>query len=189
MMSKCGKGCLPECEYFTTGGCISPFNCAYKIEEYNQNTVFTNGDINNLSGIEKFFINTVKNGALPQEPMNYDGAAMKAYISYLENENERLRTENAKIDEYKCVIDNISKQCEELKSENVELRARLDKAVDKQIVADVLSKYFDCPCNFSPIDEEMWEYCGDDCVSDNKVCWERFIKKAEARLAELKGEK
>ena len=32
-MSKCGKGCMPECEYFTTGGCISPFNCMYRIEE------------------------------------------------------------------------------------------------------------------------------------------------------------
>lgn len=31
-MIKCGKGCMPECEYFTTGGCISPFNCPYKIE-------------------------------------------------------------------------------------------------------------------------------------------------------------
>ena len=31
-MSKCGKGCMPECEYFTTGGCISPFNCPYKME-------------------------------------------------------------------------------------------------------------------------------------------------------------
>ena len=90
-MSKCGKGCMPECEYFTTGGCISPFNCAYKIEEHNQNTVFTNGDTNDLSGIEKFFVNTVKSGVLPQEPMNYDGAAMKAYISYLEFENAALR--------------------------------------------------------------------------------------------------
>lgn len=31
-MSKCGKSFLPECEYFTTGGCISPFNCPYKME-------------------------------------------------------------------------------------------------------------------------------------------------------------
>ena len=31
-MSKCGKGCMPECQYFTTGGCISPFNCMYKEE-------------------------------------------------------------------------------------------------------------------------------------------------------------
>lgn len=31
-MAKCGKGCMPECKYFTTGGCISPFNCMYKEE-------------------------------------------------------------------------------------------------------------------------------------------------------------
>lgn len=31
-MIKCGKGCMPECQYFTTCGCISPFNCPYKIE-------------------------------------------------------------------------------------------------------------------------------------------------------------
>ena len=31
-MSRCGKGCMPECEYFTTGGCISPINCMYKEE-------------------------------------------------------------------------------------------------------------------------------------------------------------
>lgn len=31
-MAECGKGCMPECRYFTTGGCISPFNCMYKIE-------------------------------------------------------------------------------------------------------------------------------------------------------------
>lgn len=31
-MTKCGKGCMPECQYFTTCGCISPFNCSYKIE-------------------------------------------------------------------------------------------------------------------------------------------------------------
>lgn len=37
-MSKCGKGCMPECEYFTTGGCISPFNCMYRIEELSPNS-------------------------------------------------------------------------------------------------------------------------------------------------------
>lgn len=31
-MIKCGKGCMPECQYFTTCGCVSPFNCPYKIE-------------------------------------------------------------------------------------------------------------------------------------------------------------
>ena len=37
-MSKCGKGCMPECEYFTTSGCISPFNCMYRIEELSPNS-------------------------------------------------------------------------------------------------------------------------------------------------------
>lgn len=32
-MAKCGKGCMPECEYFTTGGCVSPFDCIYKIKQ------------------------------------------------------------------------------------------------------------------------------------------------------------
>lgn len=37
-MTKCGKSCMPECEYFTTGGCISPFNCPYRIEELSPNS-------------------------------------------------------------------------------------------------------------------------------------------------------
>lgn len=40
-MSKCGKGCMPECKYFTTGGCISPFNCLYKIETGYINTAMS----------------------------------------------------------------------------------------------------------------------------------------------------
>lgn len=31
-MTKCGKSSLPECEYFATNGCVSPFNCPYKVE-------------------------------------------------------------------------------------------------------------------------------------------------------------
>lgn len=46
-MAKCGKGCMPECEYFTTGGCISPFNCQYKIETgYINSTTSTTYSLN-----------------------------------------------------------------------------------------------------------------------------------------------
>lgn len=38
-MIKCGK--YIPCEYFSTGGCISPFNCIYKIEEPSCNTINT----------------------------------------------------------------------------------------------------------------------------------------------------
>lgn len=43
-MSKCGKSCMPECEYFTTGGCVSPFNCLYKIEEISPKSAASIGD-------------------------------------------------------------------------------------------------------------------------------------------------
>lgn len=83
----------------------------------------------------------------------------------------------------KCLI-------ETLQSENAALRERLEKAVNKRVVANMLAKYFDCPCNFSPIDEEMYEFC-DSCAMNDVDCWEKVIEKniAEARLAELKGEK
>lgn len=73
-----------------------------------------------------------------------------------------------------------------LRAENAALCERLEKAVDKTIVSEMLAKYFDCPCNFSPLDEEMWAYCRDNCVDDNIECWIRVINK---KCAELKGEK
>lgn len=81
-------------------------------------------------------------------------------------------------------------EAKELKTENAALRERLEKAVNKRVVANMLAKYFDCPCNFSPIDEEMFDFCN-ECCNDNVICWEKVIEKsnAEARLAELKGGK
>lgn len=79
---------------------------------------------------------------------------------------------------------NAIKRVQDLEAENAALRERLDKAVDKTIVSEMLAKYFDCPCNFSPLDEEMWAYCRDNCVDDNIECWIRVINK---KCAELKG--
>ena len=39
---------LPECEYFTTGGCVSPFNCSYKAE----NEIITTATSCNLYPLE-----------------------------------------------------------------------------------------------------------------------------------------
>lgn len=55
-------------------------------------------------------------------------------IVRLTAENESLRVENAKIDEYRCVIADISEQCRELKVENTKLKARLKKAVFGKII-------------------------------------------------------
>ena len=90
-MSKCGKGCMPECEYFTTGGCISPFNCMYKEES---------GYINSATSRTVIYTGGMN---MPDEKM---------------------------IENLKCVIADISEQCELLKAENAALRERLEKAVE-----------------------------------------------------------
>lgn len=82
----------------------------------------------------------------------------------------------------------------EAETENAALRERLEKLYDKKVIANMLARLFSCPCNFTPLDEEMFDYCNDDCVMEDAVCWERVIdkemrgKEAESRLAELKGE-
>lgn len=55
-MSTCGKGCMPECEYFTTGGCVSPFNCPYKIETgyINSATTFPEREIRTMTDEELY---------------------------------------------------------------------------------------------------------------------------------------
>lgn len=59
--------------------------------------------------------------------------------------------------------------------ENVKLHKEIKEIKNK--IATMLAKYFDCPCNFSPIDDEMFEYCQDDCGMDNVTCWGRVIEK------------
>lgn len=68
-MAKCGKGCMPECEYFTTGGCMSPFNCLYKIET---------GYINSATSIPTY---------------------MERYNGMSDDDIKRLKAENADLHE------------------------------------------------------------------------------------------
>ena len=102
-MPKCGKGCMPECEYFTTGGCISPFNCQYKIET---------GYINSAMSIPTYiptYISTYMEKQMSMtveeiehclerftmgkttDVMNFDYAGTLAYIQRLKAENAALR--------------------------------------------------------------------------------------------------
>ena len=169
-MSKCGKGCLPECEYFTTGGCISPFNCMYKEE----------------SG----YINSATSGTV-------------IYTGGMNMTNEEM------IENLKCVIADIFEQCEQLKAENAALRERLDKAIELpcKIGDEVYEVHGKCDrkncvyngyygqwrcdyggkTNCNPfITVNKFRYC--DIPMVGKTI---FVTKeaAEARLAELKGEK
>lgn len=74
-MAKCGKGCMPECGYFTTGGCISPFSCPYKIET---------GYINSATSIPTYM--EQYNGMSDDDVKH-----LKAEIARLTAENAELR--------------------------------------------------------------------------------------------------
>ena len=169
-MSKCGKGCMPECQYFTTGGCISPFNCMYKEE----------------SG----YINSATSGTVI-----YTGGMNMTNVKMIEN--------------LKCVIADIFEQCEQLKAENAALLERLEKAVELpcKIGDEVYEVHGKCDrknCVYNGY-YGQWrcDYGGKtNCnpfITVNKFCYSNipmvgktiFVTKeeAEARLAELKGEK
>lgn len=47
--------------------------------------------------------------------------------------------------------------------------------IDREKTARFLAKQFDCPCNFSPLDEKMSEICGDTCQDDCVECWKRVL--------------
>lgn len=99
-MSKCG---MPECQYFTTGGCVSPFNCPYNVEEiysngatstptYYAGTSYTEAQPDESeAGIRKWYRKSVGH-----EPANYDAAALKAYIAHLEVQNAELQEKDIK---------------------------------------------------------------------------------------------
>lgn len=107
-MSKCGKGCMPECEYFTTGGCISPFNCQYKIET---------GYINSATSIPTYMEKQMSMTAEEIERclerftmgkttdvMNFDYAGTLAYIQRLKSENAALRERLSRAVELPCRV-------------------------------------------------------------------------------------
>lgn len=69
-MSKCGKSFLPECGYFTTGGCISPFNCPYRIEELSPNSATSVSSIYVQNLISENAVLKTENAALKKRLEN-----------------------------------------------------------------------------------------------------------------------
>ena len=173
-MSKCGKGCMPECEYFTTGGCISPFNCQYKIET---------GYINSATSIPTYMEKQMSMTAEEIEHclerftmgkttdvMNFDYAGTLAYIQRLKAENAALRERLEKAVEIPCKVgDKVYEIIEgEVQGERVE-NYRID---NMGIWVTVQLKF------------------GTSTILLNEAR-KIFLTReaAEARLAELKGEK
>lgn len=83
-MSKCGKGCMPECEHFTTGGCISPFNCMYKEESGYINSA-TSGTVIYTGGMNMTNEEMIEN--------------LKCVIADIFEQCEQLKSENAALRE------------------------------------------------------------------------------------------
>ena len=169
-MSKCGKGCMPECEYFVTCGCISPFNCPYKIDENYQNSAFTTGNSNFLSGIEKWFMQLVEEGKLPQTPMNYDMASYKAYVAHLEAENAALKERLGKVVEPPCKIGDI-------------LYTVTIVFSDGWVGDTILRRNSFCISETEVTEKNIWSIC--DLIRRGMAFFSK--EAAEARLKELKG--
>lgn len=68
------------------------------------------------------------------------------------------------------------------KSPQTEFEHKLDEKMSRftDMVAKHLADGFDSPCNYSPLDEEMFDYCGGvegECDCDDAVeCWKRVFK-------------
>lgn len=68
------------------------------------------------------------------------------------------------------------------KSPQTEFERQLDEKMSRftDMVAKHLADGFDSPCNYSPLDEEMFDYCGGvegECECDDAVeCWKRVFK-------------
>lgn len=68
------------------------------------------------------------------------------------------------------------------RSPQTEFERKLDEKMREftDIVAKHLADGFDSPCNYSPLDEEMFDYCGGiegECNCDDAVeCWKRVFK-------------
>ena len=54
--------------------------------------------------IKEYFQSLVKAGTIPQEPMNYDAETLKIYIDHLEAENAALRERLEKTGELPCRV-------------------------------------------------------------------------------------
>lgn len=108
-------------------------------------------------------------------------------------------TEQETIEGLKCVIADISEQCERLKAENAALRERLDKAVELPCESDdIFYRFFQYPaemvediaCGFRKEKDGELYVCSANSESWYNVKECEFSREAaEERLKELKGEK
>lgn len=89
-MAKCSKGCMPECEYFTTSGCISQFNCIYKVE-----TDYINSATSTPDSLTDLLTEFDEMGFAPTTPCPDPEEYAIAWREKVRKEIARLEFENA----------------------------------------------------------------------------------------------
>lgn len=168
-MTKCGKSILPECAYFATNGCVSPFNCPYKVE--NESITTATSTPCNLYPLE-----TDKDAEISR--LQAKNAELRATISKMETVEKELRDRLDNTVELPCKIGD----------EVYEVHGKCDR---KNCVYNGYYGQWRCDyggkTNCNPfITVNKFRYC--DIPMVGKTI---FVTKeaAEARLKELKGEK
>lgn len=165
-MSKCGKGCMPECEYFTTSGCISPFNCPYKIE-----TGYINSATSTPDSLTDLLIEFDEMGFAPTTPCPNSEEYAIGWRGKVRKEIERLKSENAELKSSlthaneECLkwheraqnllkysggsISGYEKKISDLQAENAALKERLKKAVGLPVkIGDTVYCVDDEDCHY-----------------------------------------
>lgn len=165
-----------------------------------------------MSKIKEYFQGLVKEGVIPQEPMNYDAATLKIYIDHLEAENAELRDE---ADENAALSIENKMRADRLEAENADLRTELEdykieerraeriskyKREDARRVADKIARCCLAHCGHKVRIEAQDGFWIETCtyppyhgkwIVEIEKCpkAEEAQKSAEARLAEMKGGK
>ena len=164
-MNICGKGNFPECQFFTTGGCVSPSNCIYKIKQ----------DFNTRATSNAMEI------------------SRNAEIARLTAENAALRARLGKVPVFEIyqdvfIIDYLDERGYSVRSGKAIIRSCFIRHI-MQVGKDSFIYFVqpnDLPkelLNDSTLHDEYWDrsFYAKDIFADREA--------AEARLAELKGEK
>ena len=128
--------------------------------------------------IKEYFQSLVKAGAIPQEPANYDAATLKIYIDHLEAENAALRERLEKTVELPCKVGDTIYSLD-----HFDLKIRENKVIAITFLLSNSVNHLEVQAHnfrgavasFESID------FGKDVFTDRSA--------AEARLAELKGDK
>ena len=116
-MNICGKGNFPECQFFTTGGCMSSSNCIYKIEQDFYTRAISNAmEISKNAEIARL---TTANAELCHRAEVAERALLTACVNLIKDEKDNVNMELLARVVYTKALRKARKEVEEEKNEQV----------------------------------------------------------------------